>query len=484
MYDPTLLVHVTNFAASERQETNLRVAFGAIDGHVPDETEWKAWIAERLKLVDEILDGAKTWAQQPDHLKDLAMDVAEKRWPPLGLCDESRWKAVEFLSRRQEQRLKKPRVPKGQQKHKRDASEAASQSGGRQRSLSVADSSHPGSGHHINEDGDIDISGDSPNAKRPRLDQLVDPALQQLLQQHAAEEEAAGRHNNLLADAAALVAQHEGINGNGDIDISIADQLNGDHIQDYHNQQGVPGEVHDSTFDHLDPALHAAVSSSFADATALVEGLQGMEGIEGLEYDLPDDLAAFDSAQFTAQIESQLNEQLNSQLLDHQTGSPVPHTSATSPPPRKSKPASSAAFKGPEPGTPEAEALLNANKHKSLEQFRAMGGRVLGDLCGAAGLYSRSGSIQQKAKRIHDFFQYGIGLTAPTGHEGSESVEPRGESENGERRSESADLQYAPDGDLHVGGSLDVKSEDSAVSIEHDGGAQTADGHHEGDMQV
>lgn len=43
-----------------------------------------------------------------------------------------------------------------------------------------------------------------------------------------------------------------------------------------------------------------------------------------------------------------------------------------------------------------------------------MGGRILGDLCGAAGLYSRSGSIQQKAKRIHEFFTTGANLVAPS----------------------------------------------------------------------
>lgn len=354
-YDPATIPHINNFGQNERQETNLRIAFANLDGQVPDEQEWKAWIAERLRLVDDVLDGAKTWAQQPNELKELAMDVAEKRWAALMLCDDSRWKAVEFLSRRQEQRLKKPRVPKSGKK--REASEALGHSvNGHDDSVSAS----PAQSHHHNENGDIDIS-DSPAGKRPRLDDLlVDPQLQQLLQQHQAEEEAAGRHNFVLGDAAALVAQRE----NGDI------QIDGDDAQPKDSaKEG--GE-----FDNLDPALHAAVSSSFADATALVEGLEGlqgidgiegMEGIEGLEgiegidgeYQLGDELALdYDSVtdQLQAQIQNSLNDSIHSHL-----GS-LPGESGGSA--RKKK--AGGAHKGPEPATPEAEALLKQHSHSKL----------------------------------------------------------------------------------------------------------------------
>lgn len=279
------------------------------------------------------------------------MDVAEKRWSALMLCDDSRWKAVEFLSRRQEQRLKKPRIPKGGKK--REASEALGHShNGHDDSVSNS----PAPSHQHNENGDIDISG-SPAGKRPRLDDLlVDPQLQQLLQQHQAEEEAAGRHNFVLGDAAALVAQRE----NGDIQI---DGAGGNKSADKGGE-----------YDNLDPALHAAVSSSFADATALVEGLEGlqgidalegmegMEGIEGLEgiegidgeYQLGDELALdYDSVtdQLQAQIQNSLNDSLHSHLGVGQSEGSA----------KKKK--AGGAHKGPEPGTPEAEALLKLHSH-------------------------------------------------------------------------------------------------------------------------
>lgn len=283
--------------------------------------------------------------------------MAEKKWPPLMLCDESRWKAVEFLSRRQEQRLKKPRIPKGGKK--REASEALGQSHNG-RDDSVSNSPAPSHAHHDN--GDIDISG-SPAGKRPRLDDLlVDPQLQQLLQQHQAEEDAAaGRGNFVLGDAAALVAQRE----NGDIQIDGAEDANKDGDK--------AGE-----FDNLDPALHAAVSSSYADATALVEGLEGlqgidaiegMEGLEGLEgiegidgeYQLGDELALdydLGTDQLQAQIQNSLNDSLHSHLGVGQSESGSAKKKKTG-----------GAHKGPEPGTPQAEALLKLHSHSKSRAF-------------------------------------------------------------------------------------------------------------------
>jgi len=64
-----------------------------------------------------------------------------------------------------------------------------------------------------------------------------------------------------------------------------------------------------------------------------------------------------------------------------------------------------------------------------------MGGRILGDLCGAAGLYSRSGSIQQKAKRIHEFFTTGANLVppseAPSSHEYNSTTDERSKRDSG-----------------------------------------------------
>lgn len=77
-----------------------------------------------------------------------------------------------------------------------------------------------------------------------------------------------------------------------------------------------------------------------------------------------------------------------------------------------------------------------------------MGGRILGDLCGAAGLYSRSGSIQQKAKRIHEFFQTGANITAPTG----ESVEPASSHDYGSNDGEGTNHRDMAVGDVNVRG--------------------------------
>lgn len=100
-----------------------------LNGQVPTQQEWKQWCADRLVVVrgelslvgellrrradrsffsaPDILDPGRTWRQQQEEHKRLAVAVIEKRWPILTLCESDVcWKASQFLSKRLDEVIK------------------------------------------------------------------------------------------------------------------------------------------------------------------------------------------------------------------------------------------------------------------------------------------------------------------------------------------------------------------------------------------
>ncbi|ORY72218.1 hypothetical protein BCR35DRAFT_354457 [Leucosporidium creatinivorum] len=122
VYAPEQISHITNFLSSQAVVTNLRHAMVDLNGQVPSQSEWKLWCADRLVVVRDILDPGRTWRQQQEEHKRLAVAVMEKRWPTLTLCeDDVCWKASQFLSKRLDEVIKLGH--QGQKKRLREGSD-------------------------------------------------------------------------------------------------------------------------------------------------------------------------------------------------------------------------------------------------------------------------------------------------------------------------------------------------------------------------
>ncbi|KAK4053731.1 hypothetical protein OIV83_001387 [Microbotryomycetes sp. JL201] len=107
VYAPEQLVNITNYLTSQAQVTNLRNALVDIDGNPPSPSEWKAMSADRLVVVNDVLNTCRTWRQQEEEHRRIAIAYMEKRWSRLCLCeDNGNWKAAMFLTKRLDEVLK------------------------------------------------------------------------------------------------------------------------------------------------------------------------------------------------------------------------------------------------------------------------------------------------------------------------------------------------------------------------------------------
>ncbi|SCV68936.1 BQ2448_1956 [Microbotryum intermedium] len=106
-YDYTQLIHVHNYGNNAAVKSNLRTEMVDLDGACPTPAEWKLWIADRLTIVRDLLYPGKSWKNQRNQDKRLAVQVVEKRFPALALCEPDRcWKAAIFLQRRLDEAIK------------------------------------------------------------------------------------------------------------------------------------------------------------------------------------------------------------------------------------------------------------------------------------------------------------------------------------------------------------------------------------------
>ncbi|KAM0792221.1 hypothetical protein ACM66B_004917 [Microbotryomycetes sp. NB124-2] len=122
VYAPEQLAHITNYLTSQAQVSNLRNALVNIDGHPPTGAEWKAMSADRLAVVNDVLNTCRTWRQQEPEHRRIAIAYMEKRWPSLCLCEDGgNWKASMFLTKRLDEVLKN--------KHKEERDKRAREEG-------------------------------------------------------------------------------------------------------------------------------------------------------------------------------------------------------------------------------------------------------------------------------------------------------------------------------------------------------------------
>ncbi|SCZ96683.1 BZ3500_MvSof-1268-A1-R1_Chr4-4g07549 [Microbotryum saponariae] len=106
-YDYTQLMHVHNYSNDAAVKSNLRTEMVDLEGICPTPAQWKLWIVARLTIVKDLLDPGKSWKNQRDQDKRLAVQIVEKRFPALALCEPDRcWKAAIFLQRRLDEAIK------------------------------------------------------------------------------------------------------------------------------------------------------------------------------------------------------------------------------------------------------------------------------------------------------------------------------------------------------------------------------------------
>ncbi|SGZ22771.1 BQ5605_C022g09540 [Microbotryum silenes-dioicae] len=106
-YDYTQLMHVHNYSNDAAVKSNLRTEMVDLEGICPTPAQWKLWTMARLTIVKELLDPGKSWKNQRDQDKRLAVQIVEKRFPALALCEPDRcWKAAIFLQRRLDEAIK------------------------------------------------------------------------------------------------------------------------------------------------------------------------------------------------------------------------------------------------------------------------------------------------------------------------------------------------------------------------------------------